>query len=152
MRNLLAALLLLLATVADARIIAAPSHQELLDKSDVVLIAVATSSRDTPERTDLPGITMTMPDSKTRGFAVVGMETRFDVSAVLKGKKPLKQFVLHHYRPLDDQPTINAPMLVAFEPDKKLPYLLFLVRERDGRYAPTCGQADPGFLCIHALR
>jgi hypothetical protein len=99
MRRLSAALLLLLATVADARLIATPSHQELLDKSDLVVIAVATASRDTAERADLPGMTVTMPENKTRGFAVVG-----------------------------------------------------LVRERDGRYAPTCGQADPGLLCIHALR
>jgi hypothetical protein len=152
MRRLSAALLLLLTTVADARLIATPSHQELLDKSDLVVIAVATASRDTAERTDLPGMTVTMPDNKTRGFAVAGMETRFEVSAVLKGRKSLKELVLHHYRQADDQPTINGPMLVAFEPGKKLPHLLFLVREKDGRYAPTCGQADPGLLCIHTLR
>ncbi len=152
MRNLLATLLVLFAATGEARLIAAPSHQELLDKSDLVVIAVATAVRDTEERADLPGITMTMPDSKTRGFGVAGIETRFQVSAVLKGGKALKEFVLHHYRPVDSQPTINGPMLAAFEPDKKIPHLLFLVREKDGRYAPTCGQADPGYLCVHALR
>jgi len=152
MRNLLVALLALAATVADARLIAAPSHQELLDKSDLVVIAFAISTRDTEERADLPGITVTTAENKTRGFAVAGLETRFQVSAVLKGGKALKELVLHHYRQADDAPTINGPMLAVFEPDKRMPHLLFLVREKDGRYAPTCGQADPAYLCIHALR
>jgi hypothetical protein len=152
MRNFLVALLALAATVADARLIATPSHQELLDKSDLVVIAFATSTRDTGERTELAGITVTMPDNKTRGFAVAGLETRFQVSAVLKGGKPLEAFVLHHYRQAVEEPTINGPMLAAFEPDKRIPHLLFLVREKDGRYAPACGQADPAYLCIHALR
>jgi hypothetical protein len=152
MRNLLVALLALAATVAEARLIATPSHQELLDKSDLVVIAIATSTRDTEERADLPGITVTTPANKTRGFAVAGIETRFEVSAVLKGSKGLKEFVLHHYRQAIEEPTINGPMLAAFEPDKRIPHLLFLVREKDGRYAPTCGQADPAYLCIHTLR
>ena len=152
MRNLLASLLVLFATTAGARLIATPSHQELLDKSDLVVIAIATLTRETAERTDLPGITQTMPDNKTRGFAVAGIETRFQVSAMLKGGKTIKEFILHHYRQAVDEPTINGPMLAAFEPDKKISHLLFLVREKDGRYAPTCGQADPAYLCIHALR
>jgi hypothetical protein len=138
-------------TSADARLIAAPSYQELLDKSDLVVIAAPTASRDTQERTDLPGITTVTAQNKSVGFPVVGVETRFRVAAVLKGRAALKEFVLHHYREADPQPTINGPALVSFEPSKNRSFLLFLVRGKDGRYVPTAGQTDPGFLSIHSL-
>ena len=40
---------------------------------------------------------------------------------------------------------------VSFDPAKKRTYLLFLVREPDGRYAPAFGQADPGLYGISVL-
>src|SRR6266581_75306 len=86
---------LVFSTVADARLIQAPSYQEMLDKSDLVVIAVPTASGDTHERADLPGLTVVTAENKTIGFPVVGVETRFRVSAVLKGSKALKEFVLH---------------------------------------------------------
>lgn len=110
-----------------------------------------TASRDTQERTHLPGITLVTADNKSGGFPVVGVETRFRVSAVLKGSRSLKEFVLHHYREADPRPTINGHSLVAFEPSKNVSFLLFLVREKDGRYVPTAGQTDPGSVSIHSL-
>lgn len=143
---------LLLSTAAGARLIQAPSYQELLDKSELVVIATPTATHDTKERIDLPGITTVTAENKAMGFPVVGVETRFLVSAVFKGSKTLKEFVLHHYREADPQPiTRNAPALVTFDPTKNISFLLFLVRERDGRYVPTAGQTDPGFLSIHTL-
>ncbi len=143
---------LLFATTANARPMQAPSYQELLEKSDLVVIATPTATRDSNEQIDLPGIAVSTSENRTTGLAVVGVETTFRVSAVLKGDKTLKQFVLHHYREAKPQPiTINGPALVAFDPSKKTSFLLFVVREADGRYAPTGGQTDPGFFSAHAL-
>ena len=152
MRKLaLAVAALLFATTGSARLIQVPSYQELTDKSDLVVIAAPISTRDTSERVDRPGTTMATPDKRAVGFPVVGVETRFRASAVLKGNRTLREFVLHHYREAIAQPTINAPALAAFDPAKKTSLLLFVVREADGRYAPTAGQTDPGYLSIHPL-
>jgi hypothetical protein len=153
MRLLRIALLaaLFIPAITCARLIAAPTYQELLDKSDLVVIATPVASRDIGERIDLPGITTVMPDNTRTGFPVVGVETRFQVSLVFKGSRSLKEFVLHHYREANPQLSINAPALVAFDPAKRIPFLLFLVRGTAGRYVPAAGQTDPGFLSIHAL-
>jgi hypothetical protein len=67
---------------------------------------------------------------------------------VLKGDQALQQFTLHHYRETGGAlATVNGPMLVSFaDPSdgKNLySYLMFLVREADGRYAPTGGRLIP---------
>jgi hypothetical protein len=143
--------MLAFATAAGARIIHMPSYQELLDTSDLAVIAVPIATRETAERSELPGMTVTTADNKTIGIAAVGVETRFRVETVLKGKKGLREFVLHHYSAVDSGPIINGPMLAVFEPGKNAAFLLFLVREKDGRYAPTAGQGDPAYTSIHAL-
>jgi hypothetical protein len=41
----------------------------------------------------------------------------------------------------------DGPMLVSFDPtdgSKRSSFLMFLTREKDGRYMPTGGQTDPG--------
>jgi hypothetical protein len=145
------ALLLGLTGIVAARVVRIWPYQELLEKSDLVVIATATATNDTKEHIDLPGFA---------GQPVVAVETRFAVSAVLKGDKALKDFVFHHYRTPDgaNVPMVpNGPTFVFFNPaDEKPPifrrtYILFLVREADGRYAPVVGQADPG-LGIKELR
>jgi hypothetical protein len=83
---------------------------------------------------------------------VVGLSTEFQVRLVLKGDKGMNKFVLHHYRLKHEEPTINGPQLVVF--DSKVwsrPYLLFLLRERDGRYAPVTDQTDPALYSIIQL-
>lgn len=137
---------LILATslVAQARIIPHWSDQELLEKSDLVVLATPTATADTQERTDLPGFL---------AQHVIGIETGFAVSAVVKGDKTMKNFVLHHYRADEERAglVVNGPNLIAFKPEEKRKFLLFLIREADGRYAPTVGQVDPGFQGIAAL-
>ncbi len=137
---------LILATslVAQARLIQNWSDQELYDQSDLVVIAAPTTSADTRERTDLPGLL---------SQHVIGVETGFVVSAVVKGDKELKNVILHHYR-VDEERSglvVNGPNLIAFKSEEKRKFLLFLKREADGRYAPTVGQLDPGFQGIAAL-
>ena len=134
--------LLVLASVAnlvsagavDARAIRVWSDPELVEKSDLVVIAIPTATNDTKERVGLPGL-----DHQP----VVGVETKFEVIAVRKGEKSLKSLILHHYR-VDGFTVPNGPNLVSFDISKKQKFVLFLVREKDVRYAPTVGQVDPG--------
>lgn len=67
----------------------------------------------------------------------------------------LCQFVLHHYREASSGGSIGGPTVVFFDPSNprdRGACLLFLTREKDGRYAPTDGQTDPGFKAINRLR
>jgi hypothetical protein len=139
---LLATACLLVSTdFVAARAVRIWSYQELLDKSDLVVIASPTATKDTREHIELPGFD---------GQWVVGVETRFAVSAVLKGDQALREFVFHHYHPGPDGVIVpNGPTFVSFAVPKKpavfpRTYILFLLREADGRYAPVVGQADPG--------
>jgi hypothetical protein len=138
---LAAAFLLGFTCIAAARVVHIWSYQELIEKSDLVVIATPTVNNDTREHIDLPDFD---------GQRVIGVETRFAVSAVLKGDKTLKDIVLHHYRPNPDGVMVpNGPSFVHFAISDKLSilrktYILFLHRETNGRYAPVVGQADPG--------
>jgi len=117
------------------------SYQRLLEKSDLVVVASPVTVEDTQERLGLPGL---------ESQRVIGVETKLQVAAVFKGDKEIKSIVLHHYRA--DGPSVpNGPNLVAFDPSKKRAFLIFLVREQDGRYAPASGQIDPAMFAVHAL-
>jgi hypothetical protein len=135
--------LLVLTEVVGARAVRIWPYQELLEESDLAVIATARATSDTREHIDLPGFV---------GEHVIGIDTTFAVSAVLKGDKSQTNIVLHHYRTSDGTniPHVpNGPSFVSFAPGEKptlVPraYILFLVRETDGRYAPVVGQTDPG--------
>ncbi len=134
-----AALLPGMTGVVPARVIGFWPYQQLLAKSELVVLATPAGTHDTKERIQLPGFA---------GQPVIGVETRFTVSATLKGDQALKDFVLPHYRP-DGMVVPNGPTFVSFAPGESpasIPrtYILFLLREADGRYAPVVGQADPG--------
>jgi hypothetical protein len=135
------ACLLVLTYVAMARVVRPLSYQELLEASDLVVIATPIANNDTKEDIDLPGFD---------GQRVIGIETRFAVSAVLKGDKTLKDLVVHNYRPVPGGIMVpNGPSFVHFGVSEKpsVPrrtYILFLHREADGRYATVVGQTDPG--------
>jgi len=129
--------------IVAARAVRIWPYQELLEKSDLVVLATPTATNDTKEHIDLPGFV---------GEHVIGVETRFTVSAVLKGDKALRDFAFHHYRTTDGSniPHVdNGPTFISFDPVAKptitpQTFILFLVREADGRYAPIVGQTDPG--------
>ena len=151
MNNMKTIRLLVLATafllgftdIVAARVVRIWPYQELLEKSDLVVIATPSATNDTKEHIDLPGFV---------GEHVIGVETTFTVSAVLKGDEVLRDFVLHHYRTIDGSniPHMpNGPTFVSFNPVAKptiapRTFILFLLREADGRYAPIVGQTDPG--------
>ena len=141
------------ASQSQARLMSVLSYQELLDKSDLVVIAAPlTRTADTTERAFLPNIFRQDKDGKQIQIGAIGVETAFKSAAVLKGDKTVEQFVLHHYREAEPPDVeLNGPFLVSFDPSHPGFYLLFLIRETDGRFAPAGGQTDPGFRAISAL-
>src|SRR4051812_30197076 len=103
-----------LSTPALARIRQLWSEQQIVDKSDLIVVAKAVEVRDTGIMTTIPGI--------RRGNDPVGaveMETMFEVSAVLKGKIEGARLVLYHLREEKAEASRGAPELVAFDPDAK---------------------------------
>jgi hypothetical protein len=128
-----------------AHLMYAWSYQELFDKADIVVIAKPTSTQDTKERTKFPQPGDVIP--------IIGVDTKCEIRVVLKGKKSLRSFVLHHYRLAEPDISVanGPPALLAFDTRKPSPYLMFLVRERDGRYAPASGQDDPALLSVFKL-
>jgi hypothetical protein len=135
---------------ALARPIAVRSYDQLTKEADLVVIASPTATRDTPERRNLPGFSSAIP--------VIGVETTFQVAAMLKGEvnpgptDKSKPLTLHHYRLPDRAAALpNGPGLVAFDPKDRKQYLLFLKREADGRFCAVSGQTDPD-LSIEPLR
>jgi hypothetical protein len=129
--------------VVSAQLMYAWTYEELFSKSDFVVIAQPISAtHDTDERTTQPELDPSVP--------AIGVVTDFQTLLVLKGKKQ-NRFVLHHYRlPQSDVAIINGPVLVKFNPGHH-EYLFFLVRERDGRFAPVAGQAHPGVFSVKQL-
>jgi len=141
---------------SQARLMEVLTYQEMLAKSDLVVIATPKSkTTDTGEHAFFPNIVQQDKDGRQSKVESIGVETIFVVSAVLKGDKTIKKFTLHHYREGNSSGvTLNGPLLVFFDPSdtsKRNSYLLFLVREPDGRFAPTGGQTDPGYKAINPL-
>jgi hypothetical protein len=154
---LMAAAILICATPnqSEGRKTVVLSYQEMLEKSDLVAIANPKSkTTDTKEQAFLPGIWLRDKDGKQSKIKSIGVETVFAVSAVLRGDTTVKQFTLHHYREAQISTALDGPELVSFDPSdmsKRSSYLLFLVREPDGRFAPIGGQTDPGYKVINPL-
>ena len=140
-------------SVAGARIMEHWTYPSLLAKSDLVVIATPTKIDTTEEIAELPGISTQTPEGN-RPVMGVGLQTTFHVAAYLKGKPAHGDtLVLHHY-PVRSIPGVvvrSGPMLVQFDLSRHTEYLMFLVRERDGRYAATEGQTDPGDRAIRRL-
>ena len=145
--RLIPALLVVLATVgiASGRITAAWTYQQMYDKADLVVIAYAVSTKDTAERTTLNDLEPHVP--------VIGVLSEFKTSLVLKGPRDTATFQLHHYRFASphDQLAANSPDLVRFS-EAHLPFLMFLLKEPDGRYAPLTGQTDPASHSVIELK
>lgn len=146
-----AVLLLAVSNQVQARPVSVLTYQEMFAKSDLVVIAnPTTKTTDTGERGFFPNLWKQENDGKRSKVESVGVETSFSVSAVLKGNANLKEFTLHHYRAVTMN-FVNGPVLVSFDPAEgsgPRSYLLFLVRESDGRFAPVDGQTDPGIYAI----
>lgn len=135
-------MLLALVALCDARPVAFWTYEKLAKEADLIVIATPTKTEDSGERVSFPGIAR----GENQPVPALGVNTTFAVLAVLKGDRELSSMVLFHLREAEPQAVaLNAPMLVAFAPEAKRRYLLFLKREADGRFSPLAGQTDPAF-------
>jgi hypothetical protein len=119
----------------------------MFDKADLVVIATVVSTKDAGQRTTLPDYSPPLN--------VIGVVTEFESCIVLKGARDIKKFQLHHYRYQSEEDEVavaNTPELVKIKAGEHPSFLLFLVKERDGRYAPVTGQTDPAALSVLDLR
>ena len=122
----------------------ASTYEEMFDKADLVVIAKPSSTSDTKERSKLPGVGDVIP--------LIGINTEFETRVVLKGDKKVRKFVLHHYKLAEPEvPIVNSPDLAAFDLKSRKSFLLFLIKEADGRYAPASGQVDPASFSVIKL-
>jgi hypothetical protein len=132
-------LLIMLASSSLARPVAYWPYDKLTREADLIVIATQTQTEDTGEKMDCPGIAR---DNKP--VPALGVNTTFQVLAILKGAPDLKSFVLFHLREAEPQTmSVNGPALVSFDPTQKKRYLLFLKKAADGRFTSLCGQTDP---------
>jgi hypothetical protein len=119
------------------------TYEQLAGEADLVVIATPTETRD-KDKTVIPNLQRAGAGGQGVPVAAIGIETRFDVLAVLKGDKELKDFRLYHLKEAgaEKPPAPNGPLLVSFDPKARRRYLLFLKRQGDGRFVPVPGQTD----------
>jgi hypothetical protein len=145
MKNIFLVIILLAPTFSEARLSPSLTYEQLRNKSDLVVIATPVeNSKITTEHFELPDIKV----------KVVGVETKMRVATTLKGVST-KEITLHHYGLPDPKaPQINGPQLAFFnatDVNQRHSLLLFLIKEKDGRYAPAGGQTDPRGMAISEL-
>ena len=123
------------------------TYQEMFDKADLVVVAEGISTKDTEERSTLTDV--------RPNVSVIGVTSEFKTRLVLKGARDISVFHLHHYRFANEKEELatNAPDLVRLseQPNQRSAFLMFLVREADGRYAPVSGQTDPATFSVLEL-
>jgi len=122
------------------------SYEDMFAKSDLVVIAKPVASRDTGERKLDRHVNPPVP--------VASVITQCDALYVLKGPK-LKRFKLHHYRDVSRHDpnvvVIGAPTGIRFDPSKNARYLMFLVRDAVGLFAPFAGQTDVELISVQEI-
>src|ERR1043166_733649 len=107
------------------------AYEDMFAKSDLVVIARPIRSHDTGERKMDRDVNPPVP--------VADVITDCQAMFVLKGPK-LKQFKFHHYRDVSRRDpkvlVMGGPTGITFDIPKNKRYLMFLVREAGGQFAP----------------
>ncbi len=126
------------------------SFEDMKKKADLIVIATPLASQDTKERTKLHDLDTHFNDT---GTIVIGVNTTFLPLTILKGELPKEksEFIMHHYRFKEGESLINGPLFVSFKDFKKQGYLMFLKKEKNGKYSPVNGQYDPKRISIRKL-
>jgi hypothetical protein len=127
----------LLTPPIQARPVTGWSDEKLAHEADLIVIAVATSSKD--QDTNLGNA---RPDSW------IEVNTVFTPMTVLKGTLEAKSLTVMHDRFFDrtlSTKIIDGPGFVEFDSTDGTEYLLFLKKLKDGRFAAVSGQMDPYF-------
>lgn len=123
------------------------SFREMFDRADFVVIARVVASRDKGQLTTLPNF--------DPALKVIEVLTEFESLLLVKGAKDTVKFELRHYRYQSEEEEFaaaNNPQLIKINPGEQPAFLLFLVKERDGKYAPFGGQIDPAAMSVFDLR
>lgn len=137
-------MLLCLGLESQARLKQFWSYDSLNDKATLVVIATPIKTAETSERAALPNIATVHSDGTKENLMGKGVETSFQILTVLKGERSTNTLVLHHFTLLAKPGIImNGPDLVSFDPKDKKRFLMFLLKEADGRYIAVSGQTDP---------
>lgn len=147
LRTRLMCLLLLIPSLLGARLMEAWTYQEMFNKADLVVIGRNVSTSDLDEHILLPGYKPPLP--------VVGVITKFKIGLVLKGPKETAEIELHHYRYAnrnDEDAVSNAPNLIDIKSNFHASFLLFLIKDKDGKYVPLSGQTDPAAFSVLVLQ
>ncbi|WP_020470537.1 hypothetical protein [Zavarzinella formosa] len=144
------------ASTASGRLIPGWPYERLFKEADLVVIAVPVSEKKTNDR-------FGEPQEEHLQLKVEGVQTKFEVRHILKGKADGKHIKMLHFqfaKPEKNEIVVieDGPMFVAIrlkgltvQENKDtlyLPppeYLLFLRRQKDGRYEPVSGRYDPEF-------
>ena len=129
--------------LATARILYTWTYREMFDKADLVIIAQYISSKETGERIKLKDIDLPIDG--------IGMVSEFEGRLVLKGSKDTTKFTLHHYRVEHQERYANGPRVIQIAANTHPTFLLFLIKEKDGKYAPVTGQTDPAIFSVLEL-
>jgi hypothetical protein len=149
MKALICFFVLFAQTSLQARFVNEMPFDTQKKEADLIVIATPTKTVNTDELWSYPDVKTISFDPKTKEKTVtdtkgLGVETTFRVLAILKGDEEIKNFVLHHYRKLpSEKPVINGVTHLSFDTNKGDVYIMFLKREKDGRYSAVVGQADP---------
>ena len=123
---------------AGARAIRLWSRADLLAAADLAVIGTPVSDRDLAETNSLGWSSTAAFQSRFRG-----VETTIHITDVLKGNPANDRLVLHHYRyELSWGSPPNGPELASLEPNGTNLWVLFLVKDATGQYAPVTGQGD----------
>jgi hypothetical protein len=132
--------------VSPGRLVQIMSDEEMRKRADLVAVARPVSTRDTAEVTVLTNI--------GRQMRVLGRETKFQVQRVEKGDTNLTEFVLHHCRLADPGLlSINGPEFLNFAGRRTNDsFLVYLVLEGHGRFAPVSGQTDPAPSVVYVSK
>jgi hypothetical protein len=118
------------------------SEQELFAKSDLVVIATPTVSKNSIGR-----------KNSVRSH-LIHLKSDFAVSKVIKGDKTIKTLVLDHYCVADWHAEYVPPFLfglLLFDPAMKHTFRLFLKRGAFGQYVPVGGQLHNLYSSIQII-
>lgn len=130
----------------EARLRPGWNFREMFDKADLVVVGRVVTSKDKGQSV--------LPDWHPP-LKVVDVLTEFETLLMFKGAKEVRKFKLRHYRyrsEEDEFAAANNPQLIKINPGEQPAFLLFLVKERDGTYAPFGGQTDPAAMSVFDLR
>lgn len=127
-------LFLFFATVATARPINPPSHSELHEKSDVILLLEVSDIQKSDKKTDK------YPDPDF----YQGYVAKCKVLSVLKGAHDKKELSIDFFQHPDGRPGFNGAIPAPLSLDKRVIYLAYLKRDGQENLVPVTGHYDAG--------